>query len=152
MWINEKTLGIFILHSDIRYELWKEGKEAPAILEDAWLAANGYPTLTPVKPTFDPITHKAVPLSPEKSSQGEWILPHVLEALDPIIVANNQQAQAIHARSIIEWRLKDIDMRAVRAMRDIQLGNGDIVTPNRKTPRQILADLETEATTLRAQL
>ena len=40
MWINEQTLGTFILHTDIRYECYKDNKLMPAILDDAILAVN----------------------------------------------------------------------------------------------------------------
>lgn len=90
MWINEKTLGEFTLHADIRYELWKEGKEAPGMLTDAYLASVGYQPITKVYPTYDPIIQYLVP-QPSVLVDGVWTKNFNVQALDPAIVANNCQ-------------------------------------------------------------
>ena len=90
MWINEKTLGEFTLHADIRYELWKEGKEAPAMLTDSYLEGVGYQPITKIYPTYDPIIQYLVP-QPSVLVDGVWTKNFNVQALDPAIVANNCQ-------------------------------------------------------------
>jgi hypothetical protein len=88
MWINEKTLGTFVLHGDIRHELWKSQIEAPGVLTDEYLASVGYKLVTQVHPTFNPITHSAKPNVPVLEN-GTWVQYFAVEPLDPAIVANN---------------------------------------------------------------
>ena len=89
MYINELTQGIFVLHTDIRYELWKEGKEVPAILTDEYLASIGYPEIYRVAVPFNIITEKLVDLPPVKNANGQWEIPTTVETLDPGTICNN---------------------------------------------------------------
>lgn len=88
MWINEQTKGTFVLHTDIRYELWKSQIEAPGVLTDEYLDSVGYKLVTQVRPTFNPITHEAKPNTPVLEN-GVWVQYFAVEPLDPAIVANN---------------------------------------------------------------
>lgn len=90
MWINTITLGEFVLHADIRHELWKEGKEAPGVLTDEYLASVGYQVLTLVQPAFDPITQYLAPRTGALIN-GEWEKHFDVIPLDPASVANNCQ-------------------------------------------------------------
>lgn len=90
MWINTTTLGEFTLHADIRYELWKAGKEAPGVLTDEYLASVGYQVLMPVRPAYDPITQYLAPRTGALVN-GVWTKNYDVLALDPAIVANNCQ-------------------------------------------------------------
>ena len=92
MWINEQTQGTFRLHTDIRYECWKDNKELPGILDDDIVAANGYAVVTEIKPTFDPITQGLTPQAPVKGEEGMWTLGYSVVELDPAIVTNNRNA------------------------------------------------------------
>jgi len=87
MWINTTTLGEFVLHADIRHELWKSGKEAPGVLTNEYLASVGYAVLTPEKPDYD---STAEYLSPRGSSlvNEVWVKQYDVKCLDPVIVAN----------------------------------------------------------------
>lgn len=88
MWINVNTGGTFVLHADIRYELWKQGTELPGVLTDEVIAPHGYMPVTQVKPTYNPITH-GLSAQPCISNNGVWEQHFVPYALDPAIVANN---------------------------------------------------------------
>lgn len=138
MWVNEKTLGTFFLHTDIRYEMWKEGKEAPGIITNEFLEANGYPTLTKIIPDFDPLRQDVRPLTPIKNADGKWELPHEVFELDPALVANNLNIKEVQRVADIKGRLQALDIKSVRALRE-----GD---------QARIDALEAEAAALRAQL
>lgn len=53
---------------------------------------------------------------------------------------------------MVKRALSEIDKRKARPMSDILLGNGDVVDASGVTPRQRLAELESEAQELRARL
>ena len=72
MWINTNTGGLFELHSDIRYECWKESIQLPGVLTDEVLKAYGYYPVREDKPAYDMITHKLFPRAPELVD-GEWV-------------------------------------------------------------------------------
>lgn len=109
MWINKETLGEFTLHADIRYELWKQGKEAPGVLTDEYLAANGYPVLVPIRPEYDPITHYLAPRTGTLVN-GVWEKHYDVIPLDPAIVANN--LSIIEAQARAKWQI--ISPRQIR--------------------------------------
>lgn len=126
MWINTTTLGEFVLHADIRYELWKSNTEAPGVLTDEYLASVGYQVLTPVYPAYDPITQGLSP-RPGALVNGVWEKHYTVIALDPAIVANNSQTlteltpeitailQAAGLLAPIQARVKVNALNAVRA-------------------------------------
>ena len=89
MWINEQTKGTFVLHTDIRYELWKSGQEAPGVLTDEYLATVGYQPITKVPAPYNPITEELISQPPTKNASGQWEIMQVPTPLDPAIVANN---------------------------------------------------------------
>jgi len=89
MYINEATLGTFIHHADIRYELWKNNEEAPAVLTDEYLSLKGYKLVTVVPQTYNHITEKLVSQPPLKNSDGQWEILQVSAPEDPANVANN---------------------------------------------------------------
>lgn len=112
MWINEQTKGVFVLHTDIRYECWKDGKELPGVLDDATLAANGYAIVTQVEPTYDPVTQGLVAQAPIKSEDGAWTIGYNVFALDPAIIENN--------KAVIENnRVRSIEEKIRRGNQDI---------------------------------
>ena len=105
MWINTTTLGEFVLHSDIRYELWKENQEAPAVLTDEYLASVGYAVLTPVYPTFDPITQRLAPRTGALEN-GVWVKHFDVIPLGPEQVDINQQIEAERVAQIIPNKIQ----------------------------------------------
>jgi hypothetical protein len=124
MWINEQTQGIFVLHTDIRYECWKDGKELPGVLDDAILAANGYAVVTEVKPTFDPITQELVRQAPIKGEDGAWTLGYIAIELDPAIITNNRNVAEAQRLYDLERQLAFLDMKKIKALTDaILLGD-----------------------------
>jgi len=116
MWINEQTQGTFRLHTDIRYECWKEGKELPGILDDAILAANGYALVTEVIPTFDAITQGLTAQAPVKDSNGAWTIGYDVVALDPAIIANNQNIAEVNRISNITLQIRNGNQDVISAM------------------------------------
>ena len=89
MWINEQTKAVFILHTDIRYELWKSGQEAPGVLTDEYLATVGYQPVTKVQTPYNPVTQELVAQLPTQNAEGKWEILQTKAPLDPAIVANN---------------------------------------------------------------
>ena len=145
MYINEQTLGTFVLHTDIRYECWKEGKELPGILDDDFLAANGYALVTDVKPVFDPITQGLTPQAPVKGEDGKWTRGYDVVELDPAIVANNRN------KILVEriYHTKNVIMDGNRYVVTALLKNDTAAIDAWKAQ---LAILEAELATLEAQL
>lgn len=115
MWINEQTQGVFVLHTDIRYELWKSGQEAPAVLTDEYLASVGYAVVTQVPVPFDWITQKLVAQPPIKGDTG-WTQGFDVVALDPAIIANNQNIIEAQRVSGIKAQLAAGDASVIRAI------------------------------------
>jgi hypothetical protein len=116
MWINEQTLAIFTLHSDIRYECYKDNKLMPAILDDNILAANGYALVAQVRPIFDEITQGLTPQVPVKGEDGKWTLGYDVVELDPAIVANNRnKILAMHIQSV-KVEIREGNQDAITAM------------------------------------
>jgi len=142
MWINEQTHGIFILHTDIRYECWKDGKELPGVLDDVILAANGYAVVTEVKPTFDPITQELVRQAPIKGEDGAWTLEYIAIELDPAIITNNRNVAEMQRLYDLERQLALLDMKKIKALTDAIL-LGDTTK---------LIALEEEAKIIRAEI
>lgn len=101
MWININTGGTFVLHADIRYELWKEGQEAPGVLTDEYLATVGYMPVKKIPVSYDPIT-QGVSAQPPISNEGVWEQHFVTYDLDPATIANNQNI--IEAQSRAQWQ------------------------------------------------
>ena len=101
MYINENTHGTFALHSDIRYECWKENKELPGILTDEVLAANGYHLVTQIPIDYNRITQKLVPLAIIKNEAGTWEQQYRVEELDEITIANNRNQNKVERISYI---------------------------------------------------
>jgi len=89
MWINVQTKGTFVLHTDIRYELWKSGQEAPGVLTDEYLATVGYQPITKVPAPYNPVTEELISQPPTQNADGQWEIVQVPAPLDPAIVANN---------------------------------------------------------------
>jgi hypothetical protein len=87
MWINTTTRGEFVLHSDIRHELWKSDIEAPGVLTDEYLDSVGYARLVQVVPDHDEITQGLTP-RPGELVNGVWEKHYDVEALDPAIMWN----------------------------------------------------------------
>jgi hypothetical protein len=115
MWINEQTKGVFTLHADIRYECWKEGKELPAILDDAILAENGYALVRQIPVPYDPITQKLVAQSPVKGDTG-WTQSFDVVELEAAEIANNRdQAEVIRVNNI-KAQIRHGDVTAIRAL------------------------------------
>ena len=145
MYINEKTLGIFVLHTDIRYECWKEGKELPGILDDDFLAANGYALVTDVQPVFDPITQGLTPQAPVKGEDGKWTRGYDVVELDPAIIANNRN------KILVEriYHIKNIIMDGNRHIITALLQNDTAAIDAWKIE---LVSLQAQLATLEAQL
>lgn len=137
MWINTTTLGEFNLHADIRYELWKEGKEAPGVLTDEYLASAGYQVLTPVYPTYDQITQYLAPRTGALIN-GVWEKHFDVLALDAAIVANNQAQIEVQRKVGVQSQLDLGDKKIMRAVLE-----GD---------QTRIDTWKAQATTLRAQL
>jgi hypothetical protein len=138
MYINEKTKGTFDLHSDIRYEQWKEGNELPGVLTDEFLASIGYHAVTQVIPTHDWMTHGTSPNAPIKNEAGVWECSHNVIPLDPTIVLNNRNYVEVVRVDKINAKIREIDIRTIRYFRE-----GDTVK---------LAALDAEIAALEAQL
>ena len=117
MWINEKTLGVFILHSDIRYECWKEGITLPGVLDDEILSQNGYALLTQNKPSFDSVTHKLTPRSPVKTDNG-WFQDFDVVELDPTTVLNNRNQKAVELLNSLEGKIHYGNIKAIQYLID----------------------------------
>ena len=115
MWINEQTQGVFVLHTDIRYECWKGGKELPGILTDEVLAANGYAVVTQVPVPFDWITQKLVARPPVKGDTG-WTQEFDIVGLDPATIANNQNMVEVQRVNGIKAQLAAGDAAIIRAI------------------------------------
>lgn len=143
MWINEKTLGIFTLHTDIRYECWKDGKELPAILDNAILSNLGYSVVTPVSTEHDPITQGLQARSPRKTDSG-WVQEFDVIELDPAIIANNRNIVKVKAINALRER---INWGNTQAMSALLLNQTEQV----EAWRTELADLQAQLTTLEAQ-
>jgi len=88
MWINEQNKNVFILHSDIRYELWKANIEAPGVLTDEYLTTVGYQPVVKISAHADLMTETAVAQPPIKNDSGQWEVHEIGIPLDPAIVAN----------------------------------------------------------------
>lgn len=143
MWINEKTGGVFILHSDIRYELWKEKIEAPAILSDEYLATQGYMPVLRVPPDYDPLTQKIVETSPVKSN-GVYMMQYNIIELDNATKANLANIAAVHAELATKKLLHEIDLKSIRSLREY-------VAKQPNAPK-FITDLEAEAIMTRSKL
>lgn len=143
MWINEQTLGEFVLHADIRYELWKAGKEAPGVLTDEYLAANGYPVLTPVQPPYDPMVERLAPRTGSKNGD-KWEKHFDVIPLDAATIANNQNIKAVQEQSVVLAQLQQIDIKSIRALREY-------VAAQSNAP-QIIKDHEAKAAEARRKL
>jgi len=98
MYINENTLGTFVLHADIRYEQWKEGNELPGVLTDTFLESIGYFVVRDSKPSYDPMTQTLIARSPIKKG-GEWVQEFDIVELDPAIISNNQNILEVNVRA-----------------------------------------------------
>ena len=107
MYINENTRGTFILHADIRYECWKDGKELPGILTDEVLAANGYYPVVDIPTEYDRITQKLVPLEVIKNASGVWEQRYRVDELDAATISNNRNINKVER---IEWN-KELILR-----------------------------------------
>lgn len=109
MWINVNTGGTFVLHADIRYELWKEGQEAPGVLTDEYLATVGYMPVKKIPVAYDPIT-QGVSAQPPISNNGVWEQHFVAYDLDPATVANNRNIIEVAERA----RWQTVSPRQIR--------------------------------------
>jgi hypothetical protein len=137
MWINEQTQGVFTLHTDIRYECWKEGKQLPGILTDEILAENGYALVTQVPVPFDWITEKLVARPPVKGDTG-WTQTFDVVPLEPAIIANN--------RNIVEvQRVEGIKAQLAR-------GNAEIIEAMLEGNQELIDAWKLKAAQLKAQL
>ena len=137
MWINEQTQGVFTLHTDIRYECWKEGKQLPGILTDEILAENGYALVTQVPVPFDWITEKLVARPPVKGDTG-WTQTFDVVPLEAAIIANN--------RNIVEvQRVEGIKAQLAR-------GNAEIIEAMLEGNQELIDAWKLKAAQLKAQL
>jgi len=116
MYINENTHGTFALHSDIRYECWKENKELPGILTDEVLAANGYHLVTQIPIDYDRITQKLVPLAIIKNESGTWEQRYRVDELDEITIANNRNQNKVERISNINGIILDGNINIISAV------------------------------------
>jgi len=137
MWINEQTKGVFILHTDIRYECWKEGKQLPGILTDEVLAENGYALVTQVPVPFDWITEKLVARAPVKNDTG-WTQTFDVVPLDAVTIANNQNIVEVQ-------RIQNIKAQLAK-------GNADIVSAIIEGNQELIDAWKLKAEQLKAQL
>ena len=117
MWINEQTLGTFVLHTDIRYECWKKGIELPAILTDEVLAENGYAVVNRIYADFDEITQKLQPKTPVKTDSG-WVVEYEAVGLDPAIIENNRAYEEVKRKLKIIDQLNAGDVKVIRYILD----------------------------------
>lgn len=138
MYINEKTLGLFTLHSDIRYECWKENIEIPGVLTDPFLESIGYHLVTEIIPDYDRIEQGIRPLTPIKNSNGVWELAYEVYTLDPAIAANNREYAEISNAQNLKQAILALDIKALRYLRE-----GDTVK---------LAEVDAKAAELLAQI
>jgi hypothetical protein len=115
MWINEQTLGTFVLHTDIRYECWKQEIELPAILTDEVLAQNGYAVVNQIYADFDEITQKLQPKAPVKTDSG-WVVEYEAVGLDPTIIENNRAYEEVKRKLKIIDQLNAGDVKVIRYM------------------------------------
>lgn len=116
MYINENTRGTFILHTDIRYECWKENKELPGILTDEVLAANGYYPVVDIPTEHDRITQKLVPLEVIKNESGVWEQRYRVDTLDDAIIANNRNIANIQRIEEIKNTINLGNLEIINAM------------------------------------
>jgi hypothetical protein len=116
MYINENTRGTFILHADIRYECWKEGKELPGILTDEFLAENGYHLVKQIPTEYDPITQKLVPLEITKNESGVWEQHFRVDALDDATIANNRNIESVQKEEAIKNTINLGNMEIISAI------------------------------------
>lgn len=114
MYINENTRGTFILHADIRYECWKDGKELPGILTDEILAENGYHLVKSIPIEYDPITQKLVPLEITKNELEVWEQRYRVDTLDTATILNNINKNKVE--------------KIARIKEEITIGNLDIIS------------------------
>lgn len=124
MWINEQTQGVFKLHSDIRYECWKDGKELPGILTDEILADNGYAVINQIVPSFDWITQKLVEQAPVKGDNG-WTQSFNVVELDSTTIANNQNIVEVQRVSMINAQIAAGDLAIVSAILENNISDID---------------------------
>ena len=127
MWVNEKTGGVFVLHSDIRYECWKEHIELPGILTDEVLAGVGYQPVCQRSVSYDPITQGITALPPAKNEQDLWEQHFSIYELDPAIVANNQNIAESTRKSQIHMQMQMLDAKSIRALRENDQDRLDII-------------------------
>lgn len=138
MYINENTRGTFILHTDIRYECWKEGKELPGILTDAFLAEIGYPLVKQIPTEYDPITQKLVPLEVVKNASGVWEQRYRVDTLDDATIANNRNIESVQKTEAIK--------------NTINLGNLEIINAMLENDTAAIETWKTEVARLRSLL
>jgi hypothetical protein len=137
MWINEQTQGVFNLHTDIRYECWKEGKQLPGILTDEILAENGYALVTQVPVPFDWITEKLVARPPVKSNTG-WTQTFDVIPLDAATIANNQNIVEVQRVEGIKAQLAKGNAEIIEAMLE---GNQELIDAWKLKAAQLKAQL-----------
>lgn len=116
MYINENTRGTFILHTDIRYECWKENKELPGILTDEVLAANGYYPVVDIPTEHDRITQKLVPLEVIKNESGVWEQRYRVDELDAITISNNRNQDKVERVWFIKRKILDGNLDIIGAV------------------------------------
>lgn len=110
MWINENTLGIFSLHTDIRYEAWKSNTFLPAFLTDEVLSEYGYQVIEEDIPLYDRNYQKAVPSETPIKENGTWKIKYTLVDLDAATIANNLNIATVMADQERKFkRAKDVE-------------------------------------------
>jgi hypothetical protein len=137
MWINEQTQGVFTLHTDIRYECWKEGKQLPGILTDEILAENGYALVTQVPVPFDWITEKLVARPPVKGDTG-WTQTFDVVPLEAAIIANNRNIVEVQRVEGIKAQLAKGNAEIIEAMLE---GNQELIDAWKLKAAQLKAQL-----------
>jgi hypothetical protein len=137
MWINEQTQGVFTLHTDIRYECWKEGKQLPGILTDEILAENGYALVTQVPVPFDWITEKLVARPPVKGATG-WAQTFDVVPLEAAIIANNRNIVEVQRVEGIKAQLAKGNAEIIEAMLE---GNQELIDAWKLKAAQLKAQL-----------
>ena len=126
MWINTATRGEFVLHSDIRHELWKSNIEAPGVLTDEYLKSVGYAPLVKVVPDYDEIIQGLTP------HPGKLVKPKMVQ-----VEARRHRDQRLAA---CDWHgasdnVMSAEMAAYRqALRDVPTQDGfpnEVTWPDR---------------------
>ena len=104
MWIDPKTMRVFVSHSDIRAAFALTS--FPSVMTEADIASVGVLPVTQTdQPAFDPLTQKVVETAPALVD-GQWVQQWTVEPLTP----QEQQAVALRIKQeIVEATQQRLD-------------------------------------------